>query len=106
MKDGVKKFDFHRESFREVFGKLDDQTLITASEFAELLCVTRAAVMKMLMRGQLPDPLIRKNKVTRWSVLQARNFLSGLVTNPVLIPHSGRRCTGRPRVDVAGGVVL
>jgi hypothetical protein len=105
LNDGVKKTDLYRRSFREVFAKLDDHTLITGSEFAELLCVSPGAVMKMVLREQLPAPLIRKNKVTRWSVLQARNFLSGLVENPVARPHVGCKGKGRPRLETEGGAV-
>ena len=105
MNDSGKKLDSGARSFREVFGKLDDNLLITGAEFSELICVSPSAISKMVIRNQLPTPLIRKNKVTRWSVQQAREYLRGLVTNPIDRPHAGRRGSGRPRMNSTEGAV-
>jgi hypothetical protein len=81
--------------FRQVFGRLDDAVLIDPSEFGVLIGTDAAGVSRLKLAGALPKPAIQKNRFTRWSVGQAREFLVGLNTQPLSNPHPGRR--GRPR---------
>jgi hypothetical protein len=81
--------------FRQIFGHLDDAVLIDPIEFGELLGTDAGGISRLKLSGALPKPAIEKNRFTRWSVGQVREFLSGLHAQPLSNAHPGRR--GRPR---------
>lgn len=95
-------------NFRHDFGKLDDLILVTPAEFAEVIAApTVGSVYTQLQRGELPEPLIRKNRQIRWTVGQVRGHLRGLqdafkLTQTARDETKGSKTPplGRPRQDV------
>jgi hypothetical protein len=89
-----------RLNVRECFAKLDADLLLDPIDVAEILRTTPAGVSRMKLAGELPLPLVQKNRITRWSVGQLREYLASLKATPVSKPHPGRR--GRPRTQTEG----
>ncbi|MBN3797946.1 hypothetical protein [Burkholderia sp. Ac-20392] len=82
------------QDFRAVFSALDPASLITADEFAALLCISRASFNFRLHVGKIPDPVIREHRCVRWRVADVRSSMEGMTPVPV----NPQRLTGsRPR---------
>lgn len=63
-------------NFRNDFGKLDDMVFMTPADVANLIAAPSVGcVYTQLHRGELPEPLIRKNRQIRWTVGQMRGHL-------------------------------
>jgi predicted DNA-binding transcriptional regulator AlpA len=71
------------EDFRAVFSTLDPASLITADEFAALLCISRASFNFRLHVGKIPDPVIREHRCVRWRVADVRSSMEGMTPVPV-----------------------
>jgi predicted DNA-binding transcriptional regulator AlpA len=84
--------------FRAVFYELDPAVLITADEFAALMCVTRASFDFRLHIGKVPDPVIRENRCVRWRVSDVRKWLEAMQQVP---PDPGRALGGRAQRIIA-----
>ena len=87
------------QDFRAVFSTLDPASLITADEFAALLCISRASFNFRLHVGKIPDPVIREHRCVRWLVADVRSSMEGMTAVPV----NPERLTGsraRRLVDV------
>jgi predicted DNA-binding transcriptional regulator AlpA len=84
--------------FRVVFSQLDPAVFITGDEFAELLCMTRAAFNFRLHVGKVPDPVIRENRCVRWRVSDVRGWLEAIQQVPV---NSDRVLGGRAQRIIA-----
>ena len=78
--------------FRAVFCELDPAVLITADEFAALMCITRAAFDFRLHIGKVPNPVIRENRCVRWRVSDVREWLEAMQQVPAIL---GRVLGGR-----------
>jgi hypothetical protein len=64
-------------NFRNDFGKLDDMVFMTAANVASVIAAPSVgSVYTQLHRGELPEPLIRKNRQLRWTVGQMRGHLA------------------------------
>jgi predicted DNA-binding transcriptional regulator AlpA len=74
--------DQKARDFRAVFYELDPAVLITADEFAALMCITRTAFDFRLHIGKVPDPVIRENRCVRWRVSDVRAFLENMQQVP------------------------
>ena len=65
---------------RVEFKNFDPVVLLNASEVAQIIgAKNTATVYAMVYRGQLPHPLIQKNRQLRWSVGQMREHHQSLV---------------------------
>lgn len=66
-------------SLRNDFGKLDPMVLVSPLDVASVIgAPTVGAVYTALNRGELPEPLIRKNRRIRWTVGQIREHIQNL----------------------------
>jgi hypothetical protein len=68
--------------FRAVFCELDPSALITADEYAALLCITRASFDFRLSVGKVCDPVIRERRCSRWRVSDVRESLEAMPQVP------------------------
>ncbi|MDR6383992.1 helix-turn-helix transcriptional regulator [Paraburkholderia caribensis] len=69
---------YEKRDFRAVFCELDPAALLTADEFAALLCINRASIDYRLHLGKIPRPVIRENRCVRWRVSDVREWLNSL----------------------------
>ena len=82
MEHEISSPDQKGRDFRAVFYELDPAVLITANEFAALMCITRAAFDFRLHIGKVPDPVIRENRCVRWRVCDVREWFEALKQVP------------------------
>jgi predicted DNA-binding transcriptional regulator AlpA len=68
----------NQQDFRAVFRALDPAALITAGEFAALLCVNAASIEYRLKVGRIPRPVVRENRCVRWRVSDVREWLEAM----------------------------
>ena len=101
--------------FRVQLYELGPGILITAAQFAELLCITHSAFNARYHAGKVPDPVIREPRFVRWRVSDVRVWLESLEQvsadhNRVLLGRAQRILArdiaglprrGRPRREAA-----
>ncbi|WP_432207801.1 helix-turn-helix transcriptional regulator [Burkholderia pyrrocinia] len=75
-----------------------ESALITPAEFAELMGMSRTSFYQRRYRGDLPAPVIAKNRCLRWRVGDVRAWLGTLYAAEPTV----RR--GRPRNSIAQAV--
>lgn len=94
------------QDFRVVFKDMDDDALILAAEFGELLGVNRNGIYYRLSTGNLIEPVIKRSKQVRWRSGDVREYLRGLAVRPDHAPGKPKnqaiadaqsRRAGRPR---------
>lgn len=86
------------QDFRLTFKEMDDDALIDAEEFGQLLKVNKQGVYHRLHKKQLVAPVIHRNKQVRWKAADVRAFLRGLCEVREVKP--GAKRSGRPRANV------
>ncbi|MBR8158655.1 hypothetical protein KDX20_29970 [Burkholderia cenocepacia] len=86
------------QDFRAVFSTLDPASLITADEFAALLCISRASFNFRLHVGKIPDPVIREHRCVRWRVADVRSVMEAMTPVPAN-PEKGTGSHARPVID-------
>jgi hypothetical protein len=84
--------------FRAVFCELDPSALITADEYAALLCISRASFDFRLSMGKVCDPVIRERRCSRWRVSDVRESLEAM---PQVPADPGRVLGGRAQRTLA-----
>lgn len=87
--------DKARPDFRVTFKSIDDDALINAEEFGELLVVNKQGIYHRLHIKELIEPVIRRNKQVRWRAADVRIFLHAL--DEVRKVQPGAKRPGRPR---------
>ena len=87
------------QDFRLTFKTMDDDALIDAEEFGQLLKVNKQGVYHRLHKKQLVNPVIHRNKQVRWKAGDVRAFLRGLCEVREVKP--GAKRPGRPRGAIA-----
>ena len=66
----------HNFDVRTQFGQLDGAILLTPIQVGQVIGASSVgAVYTSLYRGDLPEPLIRRNRQIRWSVGQLREHI-------------------------------
>ena len=92
--------------FRQAFGKMAPQAIISRSELAVLLTTTDGAVSQMAYRGELPITAFPGKRRACWFVADIRRWLDEIATaRPVCVPQlpsSGVSKIGRPRHSTDG----
>lgn len=56
--------------------QLESVQLLTAEEVAELLAVSPRSVWRLSDTGQIPAPVRFGGRVTRWRLIDIRNFIA------------------------------
>lgn len=88
--------------FRQVFGKMAPQAIISRSELAALLNTTEGAISQMTYRGELPTTAFPTKRRACWFVADIRTWLDAVANTRVVVPLSGATTTqtktGRPRL--------
>jgi len=92
--------------FRQAFGRMAPQAIISRSELAALLNTTDGAVSQMAYRGELPITAFPGKRRACWFVADIRRWLDEIATaRPVEVPQispSGLPKIGRPRHSTDG----
>jgi hypothetical protein len=99
--------------FRNEFGSLDDMVFMTPADVASVIAApSLGSVYTQLNSGELPEPLIRKNRQIRWTVGQIRAHIKAQVEALRLAqaelgesrePLVAARPVGRPRKECGQG---
>lgn len=66
------------EKFRVNFKNMDDSVMLGYEHVAALTWTTVAAARQAGSQGKLPHPVIKSNKLVRWTVGQIRAWVNGL----------------------------
>ena len=61
--------------FRQRFGQMAPQAIISRSELANLLCITEGAISQMTYRDELPDFAFPEKRRACWFVADIREWL-------------------------------
>ncbi len=89
--------------FRQAFGKMAPQAVISRSELASLLSTTEGAISQMAYRGELPSTAFPSKRRACWFVADIRRWLDEMASKRPLsgeqtLPIEATR-TGRPRLS-------
>lgn len=87
------------QDFRLTFKQMDDDALLDADEFGQLLKINKQGVYHRLHKKQLVMPVIHRNKQVRWKAADVREFLRSLCEVREIKP--GAKRPGRPRTAIA-----
>ena len=87
------------QDFRLTFKQMDDDALLDADEFGQLLKINKQGVYHRLHKKQLVKPVIHRNKQVRWKAADVREFLRSLCEVREIKPGANR--PGRPRTAIA-----
>ena len=87
------------QDFRLTFKQMDDDALLDADEFGQLLKINKQGVYHRLHKKQLVKPVIHRNKQVRWKAADVREFLRSLCEVREIKP--GAKRPGRPRTAIA-----
>jgi hypothetical protein len=89
--------------FRQAFGRMAPQAIISRSELASLLNTTDGAVSQMAYRGELPKKAFPTKRKACWFVLDIRAWLDTISGDPrsnILLENTSNTVKiGRPRLS-------
>lgn len=93
--------------FRQAFGKMAPQAVISRSELAALLNTTEGAISQMAYRGELPRTAFPNKRRACWFVADIRVWLDAVAqartTSTEPIEQSQQKRNGRPRLPTTVG---
>jgi hypothetical protein len=89
--------------FRQIFGQMAPQAIISRSELAALLCKTEGAISQMTYRGELPATAFPAKRCACWFVADIRDWLDKVANSRSNNSHQAlpekTAKTGRPRLS-------
>jgi predicted DNA-binding transcriptional regulator AlpA len=93
----------HLDQFKKNFKELDDSVLISPEQWSALTGQSRASVYSACSRELLPAPVIKRNRLVRWTAGQYRAWTRGLADAPTArVKPAGGRPRGTLEVTPTG----